>query len=90
MTNHTYDNNSRIATLQEAKAFIRHVVFDLGWIEFHPDDSFASFRRFPSDKVSLYDRLKAESFEACRAAGADIYQIGITEVRNYMVKHKIK
>lgn len=83
-----YTIDSHITTIKEVQLFIRYAVSELGWVEFHPDDSFAAYRKMNPDLVPLYDRLLQECKDVCAAAGRDIYQIGINEVRNYFVKHK--
>lgn len=82
-----YTSSSRITTLREVKAFFHHAIFTYGLLEFHPDDSFASYRKFPADKVSVYDGLLDQCRAVCNAENADMYQIGLNEVRQYMIKH---
>lgn len=84
-----YSSESHIATIKDVKSFLHHVVYDWEWIEFHPDDSFAQYRKFPADLVADYDHLLDECKSICKQAGADIYQMGLNEIRTYMVKHKL-
>lgn len=65
-----YTQDSHIATVEEAKSFFRHVVFDLD-ISFHPDDNFRAYVNRESGKrvmddgqADIYNRLMDEAFDA--------------------------
>ena len=64
-----YTQDSHIATVEEAKVFFHHVVFDLD-INFHPDDDFRTYvncesgkRVMDDDQADLYNRLMDEAFD---------------------------
>ena len=82
----TYNNESHIRSVEDVKAFFHHLV-DERKLNFHPDDDFADYislddktPSFTDDEVILYNRLMEESFDACEAAGVDIYELGLQEL----------
>lgn len=80
------NEKSHITSVADVKAFFHHLV-DERKVNFHPDDDFADYislddktPTFTDDEVILYNRLMEESFDACEAAGADIYELGLQEL----------
>lgn len=80
------DEKSHITSVADVKAFFHHLV-DERKVNFHPDDDFADHislddqtPTFTDDEVILYNRLMEESFDACEAAGVDIYELGLQEL----------
>ena len=73
-----YTHESRITTVEEAKDFFHHIVYDLD-INFHPDDDFKDYvsistseRTLDDEQAELYNRLMEESFDVC---GDEVYDI---------------
>lgn len=80
------NEKSHITSVADVKAFFHHLV-DERKVNFHPDDDFADYislddqtPTFTDDEVILYNRLMEESFDACEAAGVDIYELGLQEL----------
>ena len=80
------NEKSHITSVADVKAFFHHLV-DERKVNFHPDDDFADYislddktSTFTDDEVILYNRLMEESFDACEAAGVDIYELGLQEL----------
>ena len=80
------NEKSHITSVADVKAFFHHLV-DERKVNFHPDDDFACYislddktPTFTDDEVILYNRLMEESFDACEAAGVDIYELGLQEL----------
>ena len=80
------NEKSHITSVADVKAFFHHLV-DERKVNFHPDDDFADYislddqtPSFTDDEVILYNRLMEESFDACEAAGVDIYELGLQEL----------
>ena len=76
-----YTSDSHITTVEEVKAFFRHIVFDLD-INFHPDDDFKDYVNSPTgersmddEQAELYNRLMEEAFEVCGDEDM-VYEIG--------------
>ena len=82
-----YSSETHITTIADVKAFFHHIVFDMDNLDFHPDDKFRGNEKLTVLEAANYDRLMTECFAVCETCGQDIYQIGMTELRNYMVKH---
>lgn len=81
----TYNINSHIESVEDVKAFFRHLV-DEHNLSFHPDDMFedyisceGSINTFTLEECAIYNRLMDESFVVCEKANADIYEIGLCE-----------
>lgn len=73
---------SHIASVKEAREFMKHLVNDLH-LSFHPDDDFNDYkdertkeRLFNDEEAQIYNALMAEAFRACENADADIYDLG--------------
>lgn len=84
------NEKSHIASVADVKAFFHHLV-DERKLNFHPDDDFADYicvddgtPLFTDDEVVLYNRLMEESFDACEAAGVDIYELGLQELEKVL------
>ena len=80
------NEKTHITSVADVKAFFHHLV-DERKVNFHPDDDFADYislddqtPTFTDDEVILYNRLMEESFDACEAAGVDIYELGLQEL----------
>ena len=80
------NEKSHITSVADVKAFFHHLV-DERKVNLHPDDDFADYisiddqtPTFTDDEVILYNRLMEESFDACEAAGVDIYELGLQEL----------
>lgn len=80
------NEKSHITSVADVKAFFHHLVAERK-LNFHPDDDFADYislddqtPTFTDDEVILYNRLMEESFDACEAAGVDIYELGLQEL----------
>lgn len=78
-----YNNDSIIATVDDVKEFIRHLVNDR-MVNFHPDDRFEDYSSCGDGSETLtqkecvvYDHLMEKCFEVCEENGVDIYAIGI-------------
>ena len=78
-----YSQESHITTVEEVKDFFNHIVYDLD-INFHPDDDFKNYvsyetgsRTMDDKQAELYNRLMDESFDVCKKAKVDIYEIGL-------------
>ena len=85
-----YSNKSHINTVTDIKAFFHHLV-DERKVNFHPDDDFAKYislddktPMFTDEEVAVYNRLMEESFDACEAAGVDIYKLGIQQLQTIL------
>lgn len=84
------NKESHITTVADVKAFFHHLV-DERKLNFHPDDDFASYVSFDDKKplfsdeeVTMYNRLMEESFDTCKAAGVDIYELGLQELQTIL------
>ena len=80
------NEKSHIISVADVKAFFHHLV-DERKVNFHPDDDFADYislddqtPTFSDKEVAVYNRLMEESFDACEAAGVDIYELGLQEL----------
>lgn len=78
-----YNDDSRIATVDDVKEFFIHLVNDR-MVNFHPDDRFEDYvsredrnKIFTQKECAVYNHLMDESFEVCEKNGADIYAIGL-------------
>ena len=76
-----YTSDSHLTTIEEVKAFFRHIVYDLD-INFHPDDDFKDYvntttgeRSMDDEQAELYNRLMDEAFEVCGDEDL-VYEIG--------------
>lgn len=86
------NEESHITTIADVESFFHHLV-DERKVNFHPDDDFAKYislddktPMFTDEEVAVYNRLMEESFDACEAAGADIYKLGIQQLQT-ILKH---
>ena len=84
------NEKSHITSVADVKAFFHHLVAERRF-NFHPDDDFADYislddktPTFTDDEVILYNRLMEESFDACEAAGVDIYELGLQELETVL------
>lgn len=80
------NEKSHIISVADVKAFFHHLV-DERKVNFHPDDDFTDYisldgqtPTFTDEEVILYNRLMEESFDACEAAGVDIYELCLQEL----------
>ena len=78
-----YNVDSHILSVDDVKMFFNHLI-DERKVNFHPDDDFADYvcyadntSSFTSDEVEIYNRLMDESFDVCKKAKVDIYEIGL-------------
>ena len=76
-----YNNDSIIATVDDVKEFIRHLVNNR-MVNFHPDDRFEDYsscgdgsETFTQKECVVYDHLMEECFEVCEENRVDIYAI---------------
>ncbi len=85
-----YAHDSHITTVEDVKAFFRHIVFDLD-INFHPDDDFMEYvdrdgnRTMNDAKAELYNRLMDETFKVC-GDGDLVYEIGYDVLKEKLNK----
>ena len=84
------NEKTHITSVSDVKAFFHHLV-DERKLNFHPDDDFADYislddktPTFTDDEVILYNRLMEESFDACEAAGVDIYELALQELETVL------
>lgn len=76
----TYTTESHIKTIADVKAFFHHLANECR-ISFHPDDNFTDYfysnnvRIFSDEDAALYNRLMDESFDVCKKADIDIYDL---------------
>lgn len=84
------NEESHITTMADVKAFFHHLA-DERKLNFHPDDDFASYVSFDDKKplfsdeeVIMYNRLMEESFDTCKAAGVDIYELSLQELQSIL------
>lgn len=89
------NEKTHITSVADVKAFFHHLV-DERKVNFHPDDDFADYfsvddkmPTFTDDEVILYNRLMEESFDACEAAGADIYELSLQELEKVLKPIKV-
>ena len=78
-----YSANSHIESIKDVETFFHHLIDERN-VNFHPDDDFADYvcyadntSSFTSDEVEIYNRLMDESFDVCKKAKVDIYEIGL-------------
>lgn len=77
-----YNNETKIATVDDVKAFFHHLVNERN-ANIHPDDRFEDYVSedggafFSQEECAVYNRLMDESFDVCEKNGADIYAIGL-------------
>ena len=81
-----YNTNSHIESINDVKMFFYHLVHERK-LNFHPDDDFADYISYDSntpsftpEEVSIYNKLMEESFDACKKANEDIYNMGFKEL----------
>ena len=84
------NEKTHITSVADVKAFFHHLV-DERKVNFHPDDDFADYisnndktPTLTDDEVILYNRLMEESFDACEAAGVDIYELSLQELEKVL------
>lgn len=81
---------SHITTVDDVRAFFRHLAFDCN-LSFHPDDDFSDYSNrtsgeasFTADEVKKYNALMKECHAICHLFAADIYEIGLNVMRERM------
>ena len=86
-----YNDDSRIATVDDVKESFHHLVNDR-MVIFHPDDRFEDYvsredvsKTFTHNECAVYNHLVDECFEMCKKNGADIYAIGLELMRDALV-----
>ena len=86
-----YTTHDHITAAGDVEAFFRHLTADRK-VCFHPDDDFADYisidgrtPSFTNDEASLYNRLMDECFTVCKAAGVDIYEVGLKQLKATIV-----
>lgn len=82
----TYNTSSHIKTVKDVETFFHHIVSERK-VNFHPDNMFEDYvscdggiNTFTIDECAIYNRLMDESFNVCKDANVDIYEIGINEL----------
>ena len=82
----TYSPSSHIKTVKDVETFFHHIVSERK-VNFHPDNMFEDYvsceggiSTFTIDECAIYNRLMDESFNVCKNADVDIYEIGINEL----------
>lgn len=79
-----YNKQSHITSVEDVKDFFHFLVFEKH-LNFHPDDSFeGQFASLTTAEAAEYDRLMDECFAVCEREDADIYEIGINEMKEAM------
>ncbi len=83
-----YNDDSRIATVDDVKEFFHHLTNDR-MAFFHPDDRFEDYvsredenKTFTQNECAVYNHLMDKCFEVCEKNVADIYGIGLELMRD--------
>ncbi len=86
-----YNNDSKIATIDDVKEFFHHLVCECN-LNFHPNDRFEDYvscgdgsNTFSQEECAVYNRLMDESFDVCEKNGVDIYAIGLELMQDALV-----